>query len=468
MKRWYQPKVPDTKDWSVEQHAEAQKKLLDNSASAMSIQYCREDGGSELWKKLRRYTVDCNFDFKRWKRYQKASRNMVLWTPRNVLRGDNIRRLLVPDMAVIGGFAASVSYYNSAVLAQSPELAVTTMKNSLATITHPGFLTLPLECLTVTSMTLGLLVTFHTRTCYDRFDDARGQWGLIINESRAFASRILNRLPSHNGADEKRVLKERKCAVKLIQSFPHTLKYHVTEDGCNPHINTSSGVSEAVTRAALNTALRAELQTIWDMTNEHEASIVEQILAPEAGNRPMLVLHMIGHINGDVFASPFQGNLDSVVASDMDRSLQLFHHILGRCERILRTPVYTPYTKFSSRFLYLWCLALPLGMYPMLGPLATFPVCSVAAFFMLGIQDMGSRVEQPFDSLPLWQYCQTIDQSCEQLLRHAAALQEEAKRADAECDGFGWGGDEDSFGHSSLAEFDELDPDSLRSFVDPL
>merc|ERR1712232_428339 len=87
----------------------------------------------------------------------------------------------------------------------------------------------------------------------------------------------------------------------------------------------------------------------------------------------------------------------------------------GACEKILRTPIYTPYTKFTSRFLWLWCNALPLALYPLTGPLGTVPVSLLISFFMLGIEDIGSRVEQPFDVMPLWQYCSTVEQSCVQL-----------------------------------------------------
>ena len=38
--------------------------------------------------------------------------------------------------------------------------------------------------------------------------------------------------------------------------------------------------------------------------------------------------------------------------------------------------------------------------------------------FMLGIEDVGIRTEQPFDVLPLWQYVEAIDASCAQILNH--------------------------------------------------
>merc|ERR1712151_1243469 len=58
-----------------------------------------------------------------------------------------------------------------------------------------------------------------------------------------------------------------------------------------------------------------------------------------------------------------------------------------------------------------------MALYPMFGAIGTPPVSMIISFFMLGIEDIGSRVEQPFNVMPLWQYCDTIDQSCVQLAR---------------------------------------------------
>ena len=103
---------------------------------------------------------------------------------------------------------------------------------------------------------------------------------------------------------------------------------------------------------------------------------------------------------------------------------------LGGCERtsILRTPIYTPYltrTIHLSRFLFLW-LALRYtsrdvpSPRSLVGPVGTIPISAAVTDFMLGIEDIGVRIEQPFDVLlPLWQYVKTaVDASCGQILAH--------------------------------------------------
>ena len=76
------------------------------------------------------------------------------------------------------------------------------------------------------------------------------------------------------------------------------------------------------------------------------------------------------------------------------------------------------YSRHLSRFLFVWTNSLPLVLYPLVGPTGTVPVSLVLGYFFLGIEDIGVRTEQPFDLLPLWQYVDGIDASCEQILAH--------------------------------------------------
>jgi len=372
--------------------------LFDATGSSMSVIYCREPGGP-AWRWLRGLTIDVNFDFRRWRKHQQATKHLTMWTPGAIIRADNTRRLVYPDLLVVGAIGMVVSLFN--VFLGSPAM----------------MMVLPMQCFSLTSAALGLLVTFKTQQCYGRFDDARGQWGLIVNESRSFSARVLARLPSHRGGDLERVMTARTHALKVMKSFPHTLKYHLTEDGCNPHIRIKEETTDAEIKKMTTSALRAELHGIWDMNDPREAALVDRMLGPDTASRPLFCLHQLSKINGKVFADPLQGGLDPMVSADMDRSMTLFQHVLGRCERILRTPIYTPYSKFTARFLCVWCGALPLALYPLLGPWGTTPVAVVISFFLLGIQDIGTRVEQPFDVLPLWQYCQVIDGGIDQMIR---------------------------------------------------
>ena len=121
--------------------------------------------------------------------------------------------------------------------------------------------------------------------------------------------------------------------------------------------------------------------------------------------------------------------LDAIHANEMYRSVTRLTDVLGACERLYRTPIYTGYTRFAGRCVWLWTNLLPLALYPTLGPAGTVPASMVVALFLYGLEDIGTRIEQPFDSLPLWQYCDGIEASGKQLLQQHAQLREQAAAA---------------------------------------
>jgi predicted membrane chloride channel (bestrophin family) len=108
--------------------------------------------------------------------------------------------------------------------------------------------------------------------------------------------------------------------------------------------------------------------------------------------------------------------------NEIYRSVTRFQDVLGACERLYKTPIYTGYTRFTSRCVFLWTNLLPLALYPIMGPVGTVPTAVVVAAFMYGLEDVASRIEEPFHSLPLWQYVEGIDASCKQILEQHELL----------------------------------------------
>ncbi|CAE7414239.1 unnamed protein product, partial [Symbiodinium natans] len=333
----------------AEAQAEAQRRLFQASAGAMSLHYCRDHGMNSISRFLRKITIDMSYTFRHWRRHQRATRHLLLWTPSKIIKSDNIRRLIFPDLALIGATSSFICYYNihadffASMLSRSVEVAL------------PSLLSLPVECFTLTSVALGLLVTFKTQTSYQRFTEGRSLWGLLINESRAMASRVMARVPSSTGVLCSDVAEGKIYAIKLIRTLPVVLKYHLTEDGCNPNIEIKQWTSDQQIRQATTAALKCELQQLWNPYDAKQRSFTERLIEADVANRPLYVLHELQHTSASIFSQPTLGGLDPVAATEMDRSLTTFHNVLGACEKILRTPIYTPYTRFTSRFLFMWC-----------------------------------------------------------------------------------------------------------------
>lgn len=77
---------------------------------------------------------------------------------------------------------------------------------------------------------------------------------------------------------------------------------------------------------------------------------------------------------------------------------------LGECERIFRTPIPLSYTRHTSRVLMVWLALLPLAMAPVAG-WVTVPATALIATLLLGIEEIGIQLEEPFRTLPLGALC---------------------------------------------------------------
>ena len=316
-------------------------------------------------------------------------------------------RLLWPDLCVVSGIAGSIVAYNVTCTQAEP-----VMKHGFNLLFHHNMVTLPPEPLTLSAFALGLLVSFRTNQSYGRYDEGRQLWGQLNNVSRSAASRLVASAPaSHEHAAAQ------LRAVRLLAAFAHCLKYHLTVDGCNASLPREGeldagqrSLTEAAARAGVEDALRDELLVLF---GDEGGADIEPILA--APNRPLHAAHELGVL---IRSGALQ--LDSVSACALEERLRGLLDVLGGCERLLRTPIYTPYTQHTSRFLFAWCCALPAALSPIVGPAGTVPISVALSFFMLGIEDIGARLEMPFDVLPLWQYTAVIDASCEQVVRQSA------------------------------------------------
>lgn len=276
---------------------------------------------------------------------------------------------------------------------------------------------------TMTAVALGMMLSFRTQNCNARYSEARQLWGAMVNESRAVSSRILALVGSGQGtAAEQAAVRSVKC----VMTFPHTLKYHLTVDGFCPHLKIHSGMSDSEVNAHKAAALHKELGSIWNYKDADERAYVERLLASDVGSRPLHVLQEISELNAVLEKPVAQGGagLSPIHTNEIYKIVTRFQDVLGACERIYKTPIYTGYTRFMSQCVFIFLNTLPLALYPIMGPFGTTPTSMVIALFMYGLDDVGTRIEEPFDNLPLWQYCEGIDGSLKQHLAQHERLKQ--------------------------------------------
>merc|ERR1712217_626819 len=88
----------------------------------------------------------------------------------------------------------------------------------------------------------------------------------------------------------------------------------------------------------------------------------------------------------------------------MENNVTRLINDMGACENIFATPIPVGYTKHTNRFLFLWLLFLPFALEGQLGVGVVFAQ-QLLSFGLLGIEDIGVQIEQPFDVLPLKKIC---------------------------------------------------------------
>ena len=220
-------------------------------------------------------------------------------------------------------------------------------------------------------LALSVFLSFRNNVCYDRWWEARKQWGALLCLLRNLARESQALL-----AATEPVLQER--LVRRAIGFAHALLARLRKEdelaAARPWVGTEeaaalggrANVSDALLRAA-NTDLA-------------------QVLRSGA----------LSDIN-------YQGLLQRVADCAA---------VQAACERLLNTPPPFAYSLLLHRTAWLFCLLLPFGLVGALG-LVTPLVVLIVAYTFFGLDALGDELQEPFslsdNGLPLHSMVRTIE-----------------------------------------------------------
>ncbi|KNC55731.1 UPF0187 protein [Thecamonas trahens ATCC 50062] len=306
------------------------------------------------------------------------------------MSSSTLQRLAFPSLSVVAMSATAVTVYNTCLIDVINASAA-------GPVAAWGELALPALPFTLSSLVLGLLATFRTNAAHDRFNQARGAWGEVINASRDLLRQAAVWMPKDHAVERLRL-------ARLVKAFPVALNFHLTTDGGHYLIKAQDADASPAIRAELAAEL---LDRVWPAGPDAEEDFARTLDVHAAGGNVPLML--LGEMAATVAAGAADGR--AVDAVEMDKALQRLNTSLGRCERILKTPIPTSYTRHTSRFLTTWLNALPLALWPVLGAHGTIPASLAIAYALLGIEDIGVQIEEPFNMLPLRAYSHTVQAS---------------------------------------------------------
>jgi len=215
---------------------------------------------------------------------------------------------------------------------------------------------------------LSLLLVFRTDSGYARYSEAIKAWETLLGLCRDLTRQSMLFVGKEMG-DEKRAV---ECA-RLVKALPASLLGMLR--GWNLERLRQVLVQAGLTPAEAEVVSRAD----------HPAQFVVEALCE-------LIL---------------DSGVDKQTKLLLEGNLTVVSEQFAACERILKTPVPIFYSHHISRFVTIWLALLPLGLYRTLG-WEVIPAMAVIVFTLVGIDEIGLTIEEPFGVLPLETITTTI------------------------------------------------------------
>jgi ion channel-forming bestrophin family protein len=239
----------------------------------------------------------------------------------------------------------------------------------LVIMLHEKFpkLSIPMTGHSLVASSLGLLLSYRTNSAYSRFWEARGHWTSTKIICRNLAVIMKTHFAPYSPKSSAKFIDQ-------LAAFPSCLM-HLCLGGA----------------AKLSTNAQQWLPTDYDYHTQPAW--------------PCMLLCM------ELQKTLHEAELESKTAKwnliESAHHAQAAHQIesllgqMSNCEKILRTPVPWTYSRHTSRFLTLWLGTLPLALIGTVSKWLILPIMISTGYCMLGIEEIGHLIEQPFIGDPL-------------------------------------------------------------------
>lgn len=216
---------------------------------------------------------------------------------------------------------------------------------------------------------LGLFLVLRTNTAYDRWWEGRKLWGQLVNDTRQLAIKMAAFLPEEE-------VEDRQFFKKMIPNVTFAMKHHLRDS-----------------------ILLGELDFYDEQTKER---IIESKHRPNIINK--MIMERVAELNK-------RGILTGERLFVVDKEIKGFTDIIGACERIKSTPIPYSYSMFIKKFLFIYCITLPMAFIGEFGYWSILLV-TVAFYFLMSVELISEEIEDPFgkdiNDLPLDELCVKI------------------------------------------------------------
>jgi len=239
----------------------------------------------------------------------------------------------------------------------------------------------------IPSIVLGLLLVFRTNTAYERFWEGRKLWGIVTNTTRNLARQIWVSVEESEPQDRDRKI----ATLRLLVGFAIATKLHLRSEPVNQ-----------------------QLEELMNPDQYHKLKGMN--------NPPLEVAFWIS----DYLQYQYECNcLNNYQLTALQTLINELVDCLGGCKRILKTPIPLAYAIHLKQLLLLYCLSLPWQMVANFGWF-TGLVVVIVSFTLLGVEEIGVEIENPFgydaNDLPLDTICANMRRNIEDLISLAPSV----------------------------------------------
>jgi putative membrane protein len=276
-------------------------------------------------------------------------------------KADTVRKL-TPLILTIGVYSAGLAYLLLIYwrIGENTDLKNISLMHSLL-----GFV-------------ISMLLVFRTNTAYDRWWEGRKQWGALTNASRNLSIKTNGLLGSEHNED-------RAFFRAMIPNYAMALKNHLRGVYLPSELVDTSSFSIGDIRESdhiPNQIASAILTKTVDLQRRG-------ILLPE---------HLLF----------------------LDKEIKTLTDVCGACERIKNTPIPLSYSSFIKKFIFIYCLTLPVG-YVFSLHFLVIPFVMFVFYVLASLELIAEEIEDPFgvdsNDLPIERICQGIRSSADAILR---------------------------------------------------
>ena len=249
----------------------------------------------------------------------------------------------------------------SVVLRVFPQIVFITLLGATVAISqfyYPSvFPTFTLAPLALLGVVLSLFLGFRNNASYDRWWEARKQWGQLIVHSRSLSRQVV----SYIDAQAKGGKRAQKRMIYLTIAFNHALRHQLRKS--DP----------------------------WHDIEKY-LEVKDLVMLRQSHNIPDALLRLMGKKLG---TCRDKNLLSEFLIQSLDEHITAMSEVQAACERIQSTPIPFAYMLLVQRTAYLYCFIFPFGIVASQG-LVTPLFCAIVAYTFFGLDALSEELQTPF------------------------------------------------------------------------